>query len=309
MTKPITLDAEAITIKEETPLQITLRRFRKHRLAMIALVIISFIFLISIFAKQIAQYEVDELNVGSYFLDPGAVDADTGRTHIFGTDNIGRDYFSRLIYAGRISLTVALISVLISSLIGIVVGSISGFVGGALDSVLMRFTEFLITIPSLPLLLIISAMVISNEDLIPIPDVVLRLMGGIMLLTPRDTRQAVLIIMVLAGLGWTGTAQLMRGMVLSLREQTFVEASRSLGASSMRIRWGWQGMSSPKHPSASWVWVSKTRCQPGATCSRRRSSTCLTGHTCRSFLGCQFSCVRCVLTTLVMVCATRWTRA
>ena len=86
-----------------------------------------------------------------------------------GTDNIGRDYFSRIVYAGRISLTVALLSVFISETIGILVGSVSGFYGGWLDAVLMRFVEFMLTIPSLPLLLIISSMLLRNEDLVPIP--------------------------------------------------------------------------------------------------------------------------------------------
>ena len=205
--------------------------------AMIASVVMALIFLVSLFARQIAPFMPDEIDVGSYFLQPGAYEPiENGtRQHVLGTDQIGRDYFSRLLYAARISLTVALTSVFISTLIGMVIGSISGFLGGTVDAVLMRFVEFLITIPTLPLLLIISAIVIGNEEAIPIPQVVLQLMGQIMLLTPRDARQAVLIIMVLAGLGWTGVAQLMRGMVLSLREQTFVEASRSLGSSSTRI--------------------------------------------------------------------------
>jgi len=237
MAKATTLDAEAIGIKEETPFTIVMRRFRKHRLAMISAVVMTLIFLVSIFAMQIAPFKPDEIDVGSYFLPVGSYEpVENGvRQHLLGTDQIGRDYFSRLLYAARISLTVAITSVLISTLIGVVIGSISGFLGGTVDAVLMRFVEFLITIPTLPLLLIISAIVIGNEDAIPIPQVVLQVMGQLMLLTPRDSRQAVLIIMVLAGLGWTGVAQLMRGMVLSLRDQTFVEASRSLGSSTTRI--------------------------------------------------------------------------
>jgi peptide/nickel transport system permease protein len=173
--------------------------------------------------------------VSKRFLSPGTFDVEANKTHYLGTDNIGRDYFSRLLYAGRISLTVALVSVLISELIGITVGSIAGFYRGVVDAVLMRFVEFLITIPSLPLLLIISQMLLSNPELIPIPDAVLVFMGRIMLLRPSDVRQAVMIILVLAGLGWLGSAQLMRGMVMGLREQTFVEAARSLGASNARI--------------------------------------------------------------------------
>jgi peptide/nickel transport system permease protein len=238
MTVPAQIDkikAEAITIEERSPFQVVMRRFVRHRLAMISLAVMVVIFTITILAPYIAPYKVDELNVGNYFAPFGTVDPDTGRTHYLGTDNIGRDYFSRLIYAGRISLTVALLSVIISETIGIFVGAISGFYGGWVDAVLMRFVEFMLTIPTLPLLLIISSMLLRNEDLIPIPESVLTFVGKIMLLGPRDTRNAVLIVIVLAGFGWLSAAQLMRGTVLSLREQTFVEAARSLGASNTWI--------------------------------------------------------------------------
>ncbi len=229
------LSPEAVTIEERSPFQIILRRFQRHRLAMISLVIMLAMFTITILAPYIAPFEIQELSVNKYFVPWGTVDEETGRVHHMGTDNIGRDYFSRLIYAGRISLTVAILSVLISETIGIVIGAISGFFGGWLDTVLMRFVEFMLTIPQLPLLLIISSMLLRNEELIAIPDPVLKFMGDILLLSPRDSRNAVLIVLVLAGFGWLSAAQLMRGTVLSLREQTFVEASRSLGASNVRI--------------------------------------------------------------------------
>jgi len=229
------LSPEGVTIEERTPFQIVMNRFRRHRLAMISLVVMIIIFIITILAPVIAPFEIQELSVSKYFVEWGTKDEATGRIHYMGTDNIGRDYFSRLIYAGRISLTVAILSVLISEFIGIVVGAISGFFGGWIDSVLMRFVEFMLTIPQLPLLLVISSMLLRNDELIRIPEPILKFMADILLLSPRDSRNAVLIIMVLAGFGWLSAAQLMRGTVLSLREQTFVEASRSLGASNFRI--------------------------------------------------------------------------
>ena len=235
-TKAVKLDVEGIKdLKEESPTAIVFKRFRRHRLAMISAVIMTFIFLVSVFAQQLSPFAVDDVNVDKRFAAPGTYDAELNKTHYLGTDNIGRDYFSRLLYAGRISLTVAILSVLISELIGVVVGAISGFYGGVLDAVLMRFVEFLLTIPSLPLLLIISQMLLQNPEMIPVPDVVLTVLGRIMLLRPSDVRQALMIVLVLAGLGWLGSAQLMRGMVLGLREQTFVEAARSMGASNARI--------------------------------------------------------------------------
>lgn len=229
------IKAEAITIEERSPFQVVMMRFVKHRLAMVAMAVMIVIFIVTILAPYITTYKVDELNVNNYFLPFGSVDEDTGRTHYLGTDNIGRDYFSRLLYAGRISLSVALLSVLISETIGILVGAISGFYGGWIDSALMRFVEFMLTIPTLPLLLIISSMLLRNENLIPIPESVLKVVGDIMLLGPKDARNAILIVIVLAGFGWLSSAQLMRGTILSLREQTFVEASRSLGATDVWI--------------------------------------------------------------------------
>ncbi|MBM3181069.1 MAG: ABC transporter permease [Chloroflexi bacterium] len=229
------LDAESVSIEERSPFQIVFRRFVRHRLAMISMAVMLAIFIITILAPYITSFEVDELDVNKYFVPFGTVDEATGRIHYLGTDNIGRDYFSRLIYAGRISLTVALLSVFISETIGILVGSISGFYGSWVDAILMRFVEFMLTIPTLPLLLIISSMLLRNQELIPIPESVLTFVGKIMLLGPRDARNAVLIVIVLAGFGWLSSAQLMRGTVLSLREQTFVEASRSLGASNIWI--------------------------------------------------------------------------
>ncbi len=230
----VTLDAEKITIKEESPFQLVFRRFRRHRLAMISFFVMVFIFGVSILAPMIAPFKPEQLAVGNYFVPFGTRDAD-GRVHWLGTDNIGRDYFSRILYAGRITLTVAVSSVIISETIGIIVGAISGFFRGWVDSVLMRFVEFLLTLPTLPLLLIVSSMLLQNPNLVPIPLPILQVAGKIMLLSTRDARQAVLIIMILSGLGWMGAAQLMRGSVLALREQTFVEAARSLGASNVHI--------------------------------------------------------------------------
>jgi peptide/nickel transport system permease protein len=229
------LSAEVVTIEERTPFQIVMKRFMRHRLAMVSLIAMIVILIITVLAPVIAPFKVQELSVNDYFVPFGTVDTETGRVHYLGTDHIGRDYFSRLIYAGRISLTIAILSVIISETIGIVVGVVSGFFGGWLDSVLMRFVEFMLTIPQLPLLLIVSSMLLRNEDLIPLPESLLNFVGDIMLLGPRDARNAILIILILAGFGWLNAAQLMRGMVLSLKEQTFVEASRSLGASNYRI--------------------------------------------------------------------------
>ncbi len=223
------------SVKEETPFQIVLKRFRRHRAAMIAMVVMAFIFTVVLLALVIAPFPIEQLDVNKRFLDAGTVDPTTGRTYILGTDELGRDFFSRMIYAGRISLTVAFLSVIISEVIGVVVGAVSGFFGGILDSIIMRIVEFLLTIPSLPLLLIISAMLLQDPESLQIPKPILQFVGTLTLLSNDNAQKVVLIVIVLAGLGWLSAAQLMRGMVLSLREQTFVEAARSLGASNIQI--------------------------------------------------------------------------
>ena len=231
----VALSAEPKIKAEESPWRLVLRRFARHKLAMASVFVIIAIFVISLFAAQISPFEPNLLAVGDYFLGFGAVDAKTGLTHYLGTDHIGRDYFSRLVYAGRISLTVAIVSTTLATLTGMLVGVYAGYYGGWVDSILMRAVEFLATIPTLPLLLVVSAMLLRSENAIPIPQFVLDIMGKLMLLSPRDARQAVLIIMVLAGLGWLNDARLMRGTILQLRSQTFVEAAHSLGASDLQI--------------------------------------------------------------------------
>ncbi len=229
------LDEPRSQIQEESPAHLIFRRFRKHKLAMISLGILGLIILSTIFVKYLAPFGPAELSVSKYFLPFGSADPVSGKMHLLGTDNIGRDYFSRMLYAGRISLTVALLATLISESVGVTVGAYSGYYGGIVDNLLMRFVEFLLTIPFLPLMLIISSMLRSNPNLIPIPQPVLAIVGKIMMLQPDDARQALLIVIVLAGLGWLASAQIMRGMVLGMRESTFVEAARSMGASDTHI--------------------------------------------------------------------------
>jgi peptide/nickel transport system permease protein len=158
-----------------------------------------------------------------------------GGVHYLGTDHLGRDYFTRMLYAARTSLTVAFTSVTIAVLLGVLVGAVAGYYQGMVDGILMRVVDFLLTLPDIPILLIVSSMLLQNENAIPLPKLLLDLMGKVMLLTPNEARNAVIIILVLAGLGWMGVARLMRGQVLSLRNQPFIEAAHALGASDAYI--------------------------------------------------------------------------
>lgn len=225
--------AEAMP-EEQKQWQVVLRRFSRHRLAVVSVFLAGFVFAVSLLARTIAPYRATELELGNTFATPMTEGVD-GRMHWLGTDHLGRDYLSRIVYAGRISLTVALTSVLGSSLIGVIVGSISGYFRGWVDDVLMRFVEFLLTIPTLPILLILSSILIQSPHLIPVPQVLLDVLGPLMYIAPREARQVVMVAIVLMSFGWLTTARLMRGMVLSLREQEFTDAARALGASNVRI--------------------------------------------------------------------------
>lgn len=223
------------TTREVSQLAIVVQRFRKHRLATISFFIMVAILLIAIFAPVIAPYGPTDIVVGSRFVKPLSHSPITGKFHLLGTDQIGRDLLSRILYAARISLTVAITATLVSELFGMTVGAIAGYYGRWIDALISRFIEFMLILPQLPLLLILSAMLISNPNLVPVPGIVKFTLSKIMLISEREAHQAATVIFVLVIFGWLNSARLMRGMVLSLREMDFAEALRALGASDARI--------------------------------------------------------------------------
>lgn len=228
------LPAEAMP-EEESQFKIVVRRFLRHRMATFSAVLLLVVFTASILAKQLAPYGPTEIELGSQFATPGSVSAETGKMHWLGTDHLGRDYFSRILYAARISLSVAFTVVIGSVIIGVLFGAISGFYGGIIDDVGMRFVEFMLTIPELPILLILSSILLQRPDFLPIPGVILNGTAAFMYLTQMEARQVVMVAVVLMSFGWLGVARLMRGMALSIKTQEFVEASRALGVSDLTI--------------------------------------------------------------------------
>jgi peptide/nickel transport system permease protein len=135
--------------------------------------------------------------------------------HVLGTDSSARDYLTRLMQAGRVTLALAIIVTAASQVLGTIVGGISGYFGGWVDAVIMRTVDFLLTLPLLPLLVVVSF--IMPPALFPI--------GG----------SVGVLAIVLIIFGWMGTSRLVRGMVLSLKNQEFTEAARALGSSDWRI--------------------------------------------------------------------------
>ncbi len=208
-----------LTVEEESQWLLVWRRFRKHHLAIAGMILLGIILIACIFAPWIAPYDpINDINK-----DPvtGQIlrNAPPSSDHFMGTDTIGRDVFSRLLFAGRISLTVAFSVVLVRMVVGSMLGAISGYYGGWIDDLIQRFVEFLLTVPLLPLLLAISAILRGVE----IPGI------------PKEWSSAVLIASILIAFGWTGYTVLVRGMVLSLRNQEFTEAARALGMGDLGI--------------------------------------------------------------------------
>lgn len=222
--------------KPEGQWSIVARRFRKHRLAMISLVFIIIVLIASILAPLLASFPRDATNPVLRFSPPMTVNPQTGQVHVLGTDHIGRDTLTRMLYAARITLSVAIVTATLSTFIGMVVGSLGGYYRGIVDSILMRILEFMSAIPTFPILLILASILNQDPKMLPFPNILVNFISSVMLIDPqKESRSVLVVIFVITLFGWTGAARLMRGMVLSVRERDFVESSRSLGANNFWI--------------------------------------------------------------------------
>ena len=179
-------------------------RFFRHKMAVVSLFVLIAIGLIAIFAKQVAPYGFDELDLFNITSGPTLNDK-----HLFGTDLLGRDYLSRVIFGLRTSLWVALFVALLSTTIGTSIGALAGYYGGVVDNLLMRFTDLVLTLPGFAVLLTAAAFF--------------------------GTSSPFKVAVILALLFWTGIARIVRGVFLSLREKEYVEAAKASGASDLRI--------------------------------------------------------------------------
>ncbi len=227
--------AERSQPRSEGQWAVVFRRFRRHRLAMISLAVLVIIFIASLLAPWIAPFPRDDIGLNRVALPPMSVDPTNGRLHILGTDHLGRDFFTRVIYAARVSLMVAISVTTLVAIIGSILGLLAGFFGGWTDTLISRVMEFVATIPDLPILLILSAIMIQNADLIVLPSWIIGPVAWIMAVPLREATQVTLLILVLASLGWVGVARLMRGMVLQVREMQYIESARALGGANAWI--------------------------------------------------------------------------
>lgn len=177
------------------------RYFKRNRLAMVGVGFIILAFIIAFLAPFIAPCDPAAIEISAKLKAPSP-------QHLLGTDHLGRDVFSRMLYGARISLLVGFVAVGISLLIGILVGATAGYYGGMLDSVLMRFVDIMLCFPTFFLILTVIALLGPN----------------------------IINVMVVIGVtSWMGMARLVRAEFLSLRERDFVHAAKAIGASSYRV--------------------------------------------------------------------------
>jgi ABC-type glycerol-3-phosphate transport system permease component len=198
-------------IKTYSPKQLAWKRFIGHKAAVICSVVLSIMVLLVVFSHLTARYGVNEavkLPPNS-FLPPQ-------KLAWFGTDDIGRDVYSRLLFGTRVSLLIGLFSAVISVGVGCVIGAVAGFRGGRFDDVVMRVTDLFLAFPFLVALLVLRNM--------------LGAVGWITVII-GDKSSLRFIIFLLSVFGWMGVARIVRGQVLALKEREFVEAARAAGAS------------------------------------------------------------------------------
>jgi ABC-type dipeptide/oligopeptide/nickel transport system permease subunit len=197
-------DPEEIDVPLQSQWRRALRRFLRHRLAMASLLVFLVICVASLLADWIAPYTYDAIDLENTSSPPTFEDA-----HLFGTDKVGRDYFSRVLYGTRTSVQVALLVAVISTVVGTVIGAVAGFYRGLVDNVLMRIVDFVITVPFLAVVLVAASY----------------LGGG----SPLK------IALILGLIMWTTIARIVRGQCLALRESEYVQAARVSGAGDLRI--------------------------------------------------------------------------
>ncbi len=226
----------AAQFKEESQFAVVAKRFLRHRLAVFSLIFIVLIFTASLLAPVITTYPRDTVDVATNVRPaPPGIAGSEGNVHLLGIDHLGRDLFTRVLYAGRISLSIAILVVFISESMGVIIGAFAGYYGGWLDALVSRLIEFMLSVPLLPILLIVSALLLRTDTALPLPRFLIRAIGAILLTSDNEAVKVVILVLILVCFGWLGAARLMRGMALSLRNQDFVESLRAVGANDIRI--------------------------------------------------------------------------
>lgn len=181
-----------------------LKRFMSNKLAVLGSLVFITITFMSIFAPLFTTYDPNTIDYGAFMQKPSL-------QHLFGTDELGRDIFTRVLYGGRVSIAVGVFSAAISGTIGVVLGALAGYFGGKFDAMVLRISEILMTFPNMILILLLSSILGPS-------------VGNV--------------ILVLSVRGWMTTFRMVRNRFMSIKEEVYVEASRSFGFSDLRIIFG-----------------------------------------------------------------------
>jgi peptide/nickel transport system permease protein len=184
------------------------RRFKRHKLAVVGLVVLLLMIAMVAFGPLLWHVKINDIDFGARLQTPTAA-------HPFGTDDLGQDLLARMLYGGRISLSVGLSAMLMAMVVGVTIGAIAGISRGAVDAALMWVTDLFLSLPLLPLLLVLTYLFREALKSAFGPEV------GVF----------ILVVMVIGAFGWMPVARLVRAQFFSLREKEFVEAARALGAS------------------------------------------------------------------------------
>jgi peptide/nickel transport system permease protein len=184
------------------------RRFRRHKLAVAGLVVLVVMVLMVAFGPLVWKISINDIDFSARLKTPTLA-------HPFGTDDLGQDILARMLYGGRISLSVGLSAMLMAMFVGVTIGAIAGISRGTVDAALMWMTDLFLSLPQLPLLLILIYLFREKLKVVFGPEI------GVF----------ILIVLVIGGFRWMPVARLVRAQFFSLREKEFVEAARALGAS------------------------------------------------------------------------------
>jgi peptide/nickel transport system permease protein len=199
-----------------TPAQIAWRRFRRHKMAMAGLgILIGVILFVTVGAFFYSEADANRTDLSIKLQPPS-------REHPFGTDLTGRDILARTIYGGQISIIIGILAIVVALVVGVTIGAVSGYYGGGIDAVLMRFTEAMLIIPTI-FLLIVLAKILSGK--VPTFQFIGRSFSG----------SVIVIIAVIGFTSWMYLARIVRASFLTLKEQEFVTASRCIGTRNFRI--------------------------------------------------------------------------
>lgn len=207
MTEAVPNLAQATTAQPSLA-RLVLHRFFKHRLAGAAILVLVILILFSVFAF-LSPYSPTDQDPANSYERPSA-------QHWFGSDELGRDIFTRILYGGRVSLAVGLLSTVLSIGLGVLVGALSGYFGGWLDTLLMRVTDAFLTFPTIFVLIILGAF-LREQPL------------------PWLKNSVLVVILIIAAMSWMWPARLVRSLFLVLREREFINATRALGGGHARI--------------------------------------------------------------------------